>query len=105
VIFSLMIAGLGVKAALFPLHGWLPTAMVAPAPVSALLHAVAVVKAGVFGIIRLIYDVFGSTFSSSLGVLVPLAFLASFTIVYASVLAMFQKDIKRRLAYSTVSQL
>ena len=57
--FALMITGLGVKAALLPLHGWLPQAMVAPAPVSALLHAVAVVKAGAFGIIRLVYDVFG----------------------------------------------
>ncbi len=104
-IFVLMIIGLGVKAALFPLHGWLPTAMVAPAPVSALLHAVAVVKAGVFGIIRLVYDVFGTTFANSLGLLVPLAALSSFTIIYASIRALFQKDIKRRLAFSTISQL
>lgn len=104
-IFTLMIAGLGVKAALVPLHGWLPTAMIAPAPVSALLHAVAVVKAGVFGIIRLIYDIFGTTLANSLGLLVPLALIASFTIIYASIRALFQNDLKRRLAYSTVSQL
>jgi multicomponent Na+:H+ antiporter subunit D len=59
VIFFLLLAGLGVKAALVPLHGWLPQAMVAPAPVSALLHAVAVVKAGAFGIVRVVYDVYG----------------------------------------------
>jgi multicomponent Na+:H+ antiporter subunit D len=59
ILFFVMLTGLGVKAAIFPLHGWLPVSMVAPAPVSALLHAVAVVKAGAFGIVRLIYDVFG----------------------------------------------
>ncbi len=63
VIFLLMMIGLGVKAALVPLHGWLPQAMVAPAPVSALLHAVAVVKAGAFGIIRVVYDVYGVEFT------------------------------------------
>ena len=66
-IFALLIAGLGVKAALVPLHGWLPRAMVAPAPVSALLHAVAVVKAGAFGIVRVVYDVFGAEFAAGLG--------------------------------------
>ena len=64
VIFALIIAGLGVKAALVPLHGWLPIAMAAPAPVSALLHAVAVVKAGAFGIVRVVYDVYGIEFAS-----------------------------------------
>ena len=59
IIFALLIAGFGVKAALFPAHGWLPAAMVAPAPVSALLHAVAVVKAGAFGIARVVVDVYG----------------------------------------------
>ncbi len=71
-IFLLLIAGLGVKAALVPLHGWLPQAMVAPAPVSALLHAVAVVKAGAFGIVRVVYDVYGVEFAASLGLLPPL---------------------------------
>lgn len=104
-IFVLLIAGLGVKAALIPLHGWLPKAMVAPAPVSALLHAVAVVKAGAFGIVRVVHDVYGVEFSSELGVLLPLAVLAAATILYGSVRALYQDDLKRRLAYSTVSQV
>lgn len=104
-IFILLVAGLGVKAAIFPLHGWLPQAMVAPAPVSALLHAVAVVKAGAFGIVRVIYDIYGVEASSALGVLEPLAWLAAFTILYASVRALSQADLKRRLAFSTVSQV
>ena len=104
-IFLLLIAGLGVKAALFPLHGWLPVAMVAPAPVSALLHAVAVVKAGVFGIARVVYDVYGVETAAALGVLTPLAMIAAFTILYGSFRALAQDDLKRRLAFSTVSQL
>ena len=104
-VFGLLIAGLGVKAALVPLHGWLPQAMVAPAPVSALLHAVAVVKAGAFGIIRVIFDVYGINFAASLGLMLPLAALAAITIVYGSVRALFQQELKRRLAFSTVSQI
>ena len=104
-IFFLLIVGLGVKSALFPLHGWLPKAMVAPAPVSALLHAVAVVKAGAFGIVRVVYDVYGVEFSASLGLLPPLAAVAAFTIIYGSVKALSQDNLKRRLAYSTVSQV
>lgn len=104
-IFVILIAGLGVKAALLPLHGWLPQAMVAPAPVSALLHAVAVVKAGAFGIVRVIYDVYGIEFAAGLGVTLPLAIVAAATIIYASVRALFQNDLKRRLAYSTISQV
>lgn len=105
IIFFLLVGGFGVKAALVPLHGWLPLAMVAPAPVSALLHAVAVVKAGAFGIVRVVYDVFGVTFASALGVMGILAAWASFTIIYGSLRALFQDDLKRRLAYSTVSQV
>ena len=105
VIFFLLVAGLGVKAALVPLHGWLPVAMVAPAPVSALLHAVAVVKAGAFGIVRIVYDVYGVTFAHDLGVLTPLACVAAVTIIYGSLRALGQDDLKRRLAYSTVSQV
>ena len=105
IIFALLITGFGVKAALVPLHGWLPQAMVAPAPVSALLHAVAVVKAGAFGIVRVVYDVFGVEFSANLGVTAPLAWLAAVTIIYGSLRAMFQDDLKRRLAFSTVSQV
>ena len=105
IIFFLLIAGLGVKAALVPLHGWLPVAMIAPAPVSALLHAVAVVKAGAFGIIRIVYDVYGSEFAQQLDLLTPLAYAASFTIIYGSIRAVFQDEIKKRLAFSTVSQV
>lgn len=104
-IFAILIAGLGVKTALVPLHGWLPVAMVAPAPVSALLHAVAVVKAGAFGIVRVAYDVYGVEFAARLGVLEPLAWVAGLTIVYGSLRALAQDDLKRRLAYSTVSQV
>jgi multicomponent Na+:H+ antiporter subunit D len=105
IIFALLIAGLGVKAALVPLHGWLPVAMVAPAPVSALLHSVAVVKAGAFGIVRIVYNVYGVKFAAHLGVLTPLAAIASFTISYGSLRALNQDGLKKRLAYSTVSQV
>lgn len=103
-VFVLLIAGFGVKAALFPLHSWLPRAMIAPAPVSALLHAVAVVKAGVYGIVRVLTDVYGIEFAQRLGLLEPLAVLASVTIVYGSIQALRQEDLKKRLAFSTVSQ-
>jgi multicomponent Na+:H+ antiporter subunit D len=79
--------------------------MVAPAPVSALLHAVAVVKAGAFGIVRVVYDVYGVEVAANLGVMGPLAALAAVTIIYGSVRALFQDDLKRRLAFSTVSQI
>ncbi|MBA4142724.1 MAG: monovalent cation/H+ antiporter subunit D family protein [Nitrosospira sp.] len=105
IIFLLLIAGLGVKAALVPLHGWLPQAMVAPAPVSALLHAVAVVKAGAFGIVRVVYEVYGVEFAQSLDLLTPLAVVAAVTIIWGSLRALWQDDLKRRLAYSTVSQV
>jgi multicomponent Na+:H+ antiporter subunit D len=104
-IFGLLIAGLGVKAGLVPLHTWLPIAMVAPAPVSALLHAVAVVKAGAFGIVRVLYDVYGIEFAADLGLLEPLGAVAAVTILYGSLRALTQQELKRRLAYSTVSQV
>ena len=104
-IFGLLIVGLGVKSALVPLHGWLPNAMVAPAPVSALLHAVAVVKAGVFGIVRVVDDVYGIDVAADLGVLTPLLVWACVTILYGSLRALQQQDLKARLAYSTVSQV
>ncbi|OGB32376.1 MAG: NADH dehydrogenase [Burkholderiales bacterium RIFCSPLOWO2_12_FULL_61_40] len=104
-IFLLLMAGVGVKAAIVPLHGWLPHAMVAPAPVSALLHAVAVVKAGAFGIVRIVYDVYGIEFAQSLQLLTPLAIAASLTIIWGSLRALSQDDLKRRLAFSTVSQV
>ena len=104
-IFLMLMIGLGVKAALVPLHGWLPQAMVAPAPVSALLHAVAVVKAGAFGIVRVVYDVFGVEFAADLGLLTGLGIAAGVTIVYGSLRALSQDNLKKRLAYSTVSQV
>ena len=105
IIFAMFVVGFGVKAALIPLHGWLPQAMVAPAPVSALLHAVAVVKAGAFGILRLVFDVFGLDRVAALGLGTPLAVLASATILWGSLQALRQTEIKKRLAYSTVSQV
>jgi len=104
-IFILLIIGVGVKAALVPLHGWLPQAMVAPAPVSALLHAVAVVKAGAFGIIRIVLDVYGAHNLLFLGVLPLLAAVATITILYGSIRALQQDDLKKRLAFSTISQV
>lgn len=104
-IFLLLMTGVGVKAAIVPLHGWLPQAMVAPAPVSALLHAVAVVKAGAFGIVRIVYAIYGIELAASLGLLAPLAAFASLTIVWGSVRALYQDDLKKRLAFSTVSQV
>jgi len=104
-IFFLLIAGVGVKAALVPFHGWLPQAMVAPAPVSALLHAVAVVKAGAFGIVRVVHEIYGVDLAQSLGLLVPLVILACVTIVWGSLRALFQDDLKKRLAFSTISQV
>jgi len=104
-LFLLFAGGLAVKAAMVPLHRWLPAAMAAPAPVSALLHAVAVVKAGAFGFVRVIHDVFGIERVTDLGLGIPLAMLASVTILYGSIQALRQTGIKRRLAYSTVSQV
>ncbi|MFP4627832.1 MAG: proton-conducting transporter membrane subunit [Halobacteriales archaeon] len=103
--FALLSLGFGVKAALIPLHSWLPDAMVAPTPVSGLLHAVAVVKSGVFGIARVVLDVYGLEVVGALDAALPLAAMAAFTIVAASVVALRQDNLKRRLAYSTVSQL
>jgi len=101
----LSIAGVGVKAAIMPLHSWLPAAMVAPTPVSALLHAVAVVKAGTFGCVRIVHYVFGMDLLRSMHADVVLAIAASATILAASLRALGEQNLKRRLAYSTVSQL
>lgn len=97
--------GFGVKAAVFPLHGWLPSASVAPTPVTALLHAVAVVKAGAFALIRLTYYAFGTDFLSGRWVQYVVMGFAIFTLVFGSANALRQKHFKRRLAYSTVSNL
>ncbi|MBU1055533.1 MAG: monovalent cation/H+ antiporter subunit D family protein [Proteobacteria bacterium] len=102
--YILYLAGFA-KAALMPFHNWLPSAMVAPTPVSALLHAVAVVKAGVFCTSRVMLSVFGVELMNSLNLGIPTAYLASFTILMASIIALTKDDLKARLAYSTVSQL
>ena len=103
-LLALYMFGIG-KAALMPFHRWLPAAMVAPTPVSALLHAVAVVKAGVFSVVKVVVYLFGvDTLTSG----IPTAWLvavAGFTIIAASVVALHADNLKRRLAYSTVSQL
>jgi multicomponent Na+:H+ antiporter subunit D len=93
------------KSAVMPVHSWLPSAMVAPAPVSALLHAVAVVKAGVFTITKIIAFIFGwEMLASSPGANLPL-YIAGFTVIAASVHALQQDNIKSMLAYSTIAQL
>ena len=104
VLFGLFALG-SMKAAWMPLHSWLPAAMVAPTPVSSLLHAVAVVKAGVFGFVRIVCHVFGIELFSELGLGLLLGGVASFTMIVASFLAIGQDNLKRRLAYSTISQL
>jgi len=105
VAFGLLAGGFAVKTAVMPVHGWLPRAMVAPAPVSGLLHAVAVVKSGAFGLGRVAMYVYGPGAVADLGVGTPLAVLAGATAVLAGVLALRQAKLKRALAYSTVSQL
>ncbi|MBE0624161.1 MAG: monovalent cation/H+ antiporter subunit D family protein [Burkholderiales bacterium] len=103
-LLALYMFGIG-KAALMPFHRWLPAAMVAPTPVSALLHAVAVVKAGVFSVVKVIVYVFGVERISGLASVDWLPFVAGFTIIAASIVALRSDNLKRRLAYSTVSQL
>ncbi len=104
-IFLFFILGVGVKAAIMPLQSWLPAAMAAPTPVSALLHAVAVVKAGVFGVLRVTGYVYGPHLLKDIGVWTALAWFAGVTLTVASLLALRQDNLKRRLAYSTVGHL
>ncbi len=105
IIFVLLIAGFGTKAAIMPFHSWLPGAMVAPTPVSALLHAVAIVKAGVFGISRVFFSIFGRDLLIDLNVTSILAVVVCFTIIVGSFMAIKQTVLKLRLAYSTIGQL
>lgn len=93
------------KAGLMPFHKWLPAAMVAPTPVSALLHAVAVVKAGVFSVMKVVVFIFGTDFITESGANHWLIWLPLITIVLASFIALTKDNLKERLAYSTVSQL
>src|SRR5690606_36220545 len=103
-ILALYVFGVG-KAAVMPFHRWLPAAMVAPTPVSALLHAVAVVKAGVFTILKVAVYVFGLDLLGSLPVTSWLAWAAGATIIIGSLVAFTKDNLKARLAYSTISQL
>ncbi len=104
-IFTLLILAGSVKAAVMPLHGWLPAAMIAPTPVSALLHAVAVVKTGVFAVLRVIGFVFGPQLLYNIGVTDVLAWIAAASIIISSLIALRQDRLKRRLAFSTIGQL
>ncbi|MFI0350142.1 proton-conducting transporter membrane subunit [Actinomadura sp. 9N407] len=104
VLFALYLFGIG-KAALFPFHRWLPAAMVAPTPVSALLHAVAVVKAGVFTVLKVSVYVFGIDTLDVTGAAAPMMWVAAFTLLGAGMIAITRDNLKERLAYSTVSQL
>jgi len=104
VLMALFIFGIG-KAAIMPVHRWLPAAMVAPTPVSALLHAVAVVKAGVFTVVKVVVYVFGLDLLTGTTGSEWLVYVAGFTILSASFVALQQDNLKRRLAYSTISQL
>jgi multicomponent Na+:H+ antiporter subunit D len=103
-LLALYVFGVG-KAAVMPIHRWLPAAMVAPTPVSALLHAVAVVKAGVFTVVKVVVYVFGVDAIAGLASVEWLPFVSGFTIIAASIVALRSDNLKRRLAYSTVSQL
>ncbi|MEJ5349854.1 MAG: monovalent cation/H+ antiporter subunit D family protein [Desulfosoma sp.] len=93
------------KGAVMPFHNWLPSAMVAPTPVSALLHAVAVVKVGVFSILRVVFHIYGVDLMTRMNLGITAAYVVSFTIIMASVIALTKDNLKARLAYSTVSQL
>jgi multicomponent Na+:H+ antiporter subunit D len=93
------------KAGVMPFHGWLPAAMVAPTPVSSFLHGVAVVKVGVFSILRVVFDIFGPDLLRNLDLGVALTYFVSITILFASLVALTQDNLKRRLAYSTIGQL
>lgn len=104
-LFILFLGAVGVKAGIMPIHGWLPAAMAAPTPVSALLHAVAVVKSGVFAVIRVVGYVFGTETMGAYGLNDILIVLAGVTIIVASLIAFNQDNLKRRLAYSTVGHL
>ena len=104
ILLALYAFGTG-KAALMPFHRWLPAAMVAPTPVSALLHAVAVVKAGVFTVMKILVYVFGIDLLATTGASRWLTWVAAFTVLAASVIALTKDNLKARLAYSTVSQL
>lgn len=103
--YVVSVVGFGVKAAMFPFHGWLPVASVAPTPVTALLHAVAVVNAGAFAVIRITYYSFGTDLVKGTWAQNVVLLLAIITILYGSIRAVKEQHLKRRLAYSTISNL
>lgn len=104
ILLFLFVYGIG-KAALMPMHHWLPAAMVAPTPVSALLHAVAVVKAGVFSVVKIVVYIFGLDMLKLTDGADWVLWISGLTIITASIIALQQDNLKRRLAYSTISQL
>ena len=104
-VFAVAFVGFGVKAAIWPLHGWLPGAAVAPTPVTALLHAVAVVKAGVFACLRLTWFCFGPAVLRGTWAQYAVMALAAVTVLYGSGMALKERHFKRRLAYSTIANL
>ncbi len=103
-LYTIYIYGIG-KAAVMPVHFWLPAAMVAPTPVSALLHAVAVVKAGVFCVVKVTVYVFGLDLLAETQASAFIVYAAGATVIAASIIALMQDNLKKRLAFSTVSQL
>ena len=104
-VFLLAFIGFGTKAAVFPMHAWLPAASVAPTPVTALLHAVAVVNTGAFAVLRVIYYSFGADFLAGTWAQTAAVLLACVTIVFGSSMAVKVQHLKRRLAWSTISNL
>ena len=104
-VFVLAFFGFGVKAAIFPFHRWLPAASVAPTPVTALLHAVAVVKSGAFAVMRLVYFGFGCSFLRGTWAQYVVLAASAFTVMFGSAMALRMPHLKRRLAYSTVANL
>jgi len=104
-VFLLAFVGFGTKAAVFPMHAWLPAASVAPTPVTALLHAVAVVNTGAFAVLRVIYYSFGADFLAGTWAQTAALLLACVTIVFGSSMAVKEQHLKRRLAWSTISNL
>lgn len=105
ILFFSLFFGFGTKAALMPLHEWLPSAMVAPTPVSALLHAVAVVKAGVFCVLRTVFYLFGPNLINMYEIWLISAIFACVTVLFSNILAIYEDNLKRRLAFSTVNNL
>lgn len=104
-VYVLAFFGFGVKAAIFPFHDWLPKASVAPTPVTALLHAVAVVKSGAFAVLRFTYFIYGTSFLRGTWAQWVTMTAALVTITFGSTMAVKEIHLKRRLAYSTVSNL